>query len=180
MAPNAGFQENEIQNEIENEPEQPEEIDMFNPFIIAEIDIRGNRISDRDMFDVYDLNYTAELAMQIIDMPPLHNYVGCINCRYPIACMNEIDEVIWSTQHQHIAIAYAVPIFPNSILIRTTLISPTSDIHWQTTVRCRNCNIYLSIPALTIYNTMIDEYSNDNQTIILDASSVAFFRIEIQ
>lgn len=187
MVPNFGFHNHKQifqmnQPDEPDEPDEPVEIEedhvLIDPFIIQLIDINGESLSDRDMMDVHDPNFTEELVMVIFDMPAMIDFVGCVNCRYPISKNCDIETVIYSNRYRNIPIAFVIPLYENSIVLHNTLIGPISEIYWRTAVRCNNCGILLSIPALTIYNTMIDEYFNDldQQTIILDSSSVCFSR----
>lgn len=97
--------------------------------------------------------------------------IRCVNCNNIITAADDIIDTINAVRHPNIAIAFAVPLF-DSLIIRNTLMESLSNILWQNVLRCRRCEIFLTIQYLTVYNTMIDEYFNDIPCVILDASSV--------
>lgn len=179
MAPNNNFNRNHtfaVRREFENEPISIEEINVIEPFSIFQIDIHGNYVSDKDVFDIDHPNCTPEVVDQLFEMLPGIKYIGCINCLIPIGFVCEIIEPIYANQHNNIPVAYAFSIIPASLLVENATIWPISMNIWKTIVRCDNCNIFLSIPALTVINKAIENYSNDSQfTVLLDASSIAFF-----
>lgn len=119
-----------------------------------------------------DENFNASIE----SIPPLEYYIGCVNCEHPITFADEIVDVINSVKHPHIPIAYVLPAFQNSLVLTYTNIEQFMPIHWQTHLRCVNCSISLSITSLNIFNTIIDEYCNDDRCVILDAASVAFYQ----
>lgn len=176
MAPNNNFHRDDLFAEIENVPINIEEINDIESFSIYQIDINGNYISDNDVFDIDDPNCTPEVVDQIFDMLPGIKYIGCINCKIPIGFVCEIIEPIFVNQHNTIPIAYAFSVIPQSLLVENATVWPISTEIWKTTVRCDNCDIFLSIPALTVINSAIANYSSDLPfTVLLDASSIAFF-----
>lgn len=179
MAPNNNFPRNHsfaTQREFENESIFIEEINVIEPFSIFQIDIHGNYLSDNDVFDIDDPNCTPEVVDQLFDMLPGIKYIGCINCRIPIGLVSEIIEPIYANQHNNIPVAYALSIVSPSLLVENATIWPISMNIWKTAIQCDNCNILLSIPALTTINNSVEYYSNDSQfSVLLDASSIAFF-----
>lgn len=164
MTPNNNFpREHSIvrPNEVEEEPLIFEEFEVIDSFSIYQIDLEGNRISDVDMFDLTDPNCTLEVVDAFFNMETMIKYIGCINCRMPIAYMNEIIETIYATQHDYIAVAHAVLLSEYCLMFENTFLGAISQTIWKTSVRRGNCGIYLSIPALTVFNYSIDHYSND-------------------
>lgn len=131
-----------------------------------------------DIVETDDVNYSFELEQTIQIIPPFINYFACVNCYFPIAPFRDVETTFWALRHADIPIAYAFKVYENCIIIDYTRIDLFADIYWQTVVHCRNCNILLSVPALTIFNTMIDEYSNDERVVILDSGSVMMCRRE--
>lgn len=121
-------------------------------------------------------NYTQSLEAAIRSISPTRVYIGCVNCRYPVAFCTEIADIIYNSRFPSIPIAYVLPVYQYSLAIGYTNIIDGSLVHWRTRVQCCNCRINLTITALTIYNSAIDDYDHEEPCIILDAGSVSFFR----
>lgn len=175
MAPNNNFPRNHSivgPNDLEEDSIIFEVIDSFSIF---QIDLVGNRISEEDMFNLTDPNCTLAVVDAFFDMEMNTKYIGCINCRMPIAYMNDIIQTIYARQHNYVAVAHAVLLSEDSLMIQNTFLGPFSRNIWETSVQCGNCGIYLSIPALTVYNNTIENYSFDLWCVILDAASIGFF-----
>lgn len=133
-----------------------------------------------DLIDVNDVNFTTELNDAILSIPLYVDYIACINCCFPLTTLSDIESTIWAVHHSHIPIAYAIPLHSRSLICGYALIENFNEIHWKTVAHCWNCSILLTIPALTIFNIQIDEYTNDCHTLILDAASVMFCRREVR
>lgn len=86
-----------------------------------------------------DVNFSAELAVALSSMPPMAEYIGCINCAFPIAYQHQIIEVISARRHPNIPVAFVLPMI--NAQFANTFISQISPIHWRTHVHCRNCDI---------------------------------------
>lgn len=123
-----------------------------------------------------DTQYSNLLHDAIINMPILSNYIGCINCGLPIAMQRDVINVIPNARHPYLVAAYSIPRFAMfTVYVR---IVTNSIIIWHNAVRCLNCGILLTVPALTVFNQMIDEYTSNFDCIILDASTITVYRIE--
>lgn len=175
MSPNINYRlPEEIfeMNPVDPMQVQPESEESYE---IAEVSSDGSINIPSVVINEFYVNFTWHLSIALQLMPPMVEYIGCINCMHPITLKENIIETINAVQHSRVAIAHVVPFQPNSDIAINTVVGELSNIHWHTQVQCCNCNIELSIPALTIFNSMIDEYSSDLDCIILDASSVGVF-----
>lgn len=124
----------------------------------------------------HNVNYNTAVRRLVASIPAGVDYIRCINCWCPIAFADEVTETLYANRFPDIAIAHAIRLYPFSFPLFFTSFSDLSRIYWQTRVNCNICKILLSIPSLTIFNTVIDEYTNDGPCIILDASSVELQR----
>lgn len=155
----------------------PKQSFHYQEFLTIAVDeIEEEESNENDQEDVtYNSNFTEELENTIQSLPSNENYIGCVNCSYPIAFANDIIYTIGAVNHVYIPIAYVLHAHPDSMVINYTTINNFSRIYWKTQMRCTNCSILLSIPTLNNYNTMIDEFSNEERCVIIDAWSVQFY-----
>lgn len=140
-------------------------------FTLIELDFRGNVLDWDEARGGVD--FTVDLADMISLIPTTSEYIGCVNCCFPVAMKEGISEIICTPKHSYIHSAYVLP-FEN--LFQHNIIENVSSIFWRTQVRCVNCNIQLSHINITVYNCLIDEFSCDYACIILNSASVSFFR----
>lgn len=149
---------------LENEPET---------FILTRARFDGSIIEGEEV-DIYENagNVTPELELMLQLVPPMHIFVACINCLYPIAYSDAISDVINCVKHESIPAAYVVRMY--ELLHLNLIVESVSDIFWKTHLKCVNCNISLSIRSLNQYNVQVDEYFDDHYCIMFDASCVDF------
>lgn len=135
--------------------------------------------SESNSIDSNHPNFTPELDRILCNIQLNTPYIGCIGCGMPIAYQCEISGDIANARYPDLVVAYAVPISIFSLMLSTTIIQPALN-HWETRVNCSNCRINLSIPTLTIYNRLIEDYCFDDSDTcaILDAASVALYQRE--
>lgn len=117
------------------------------------------------------VNYTSNVQRAVESMPAGVDYYRCINCWHPVAFADEVTTTIYANRHPGIQVAHVIRMFPYSLPLFFTVFENLSRIYWKTHVRCLNCRIFLSIPALNTFNVGIDEYSSDGPCVILDAGS---------
>lgn len=164
------------QNFIESENEE----EIATPMIIVKQvpPIQLEPVQECNWIDEINQNYNVEVATTISMIPILKTYIGCINCGIPLAYESEIHDLIPNSRYSQMVEAIILPVFINSLILFSTEIT-AHRVHWQTRTGCRNCYIHLSFPTLTIYNQLIDDYCyDDDLCVILDASSIAFYRRE--
>lgn len=177
MAPNININEiiHEEDEEEENEPSADE-------YMVVLLDWQNNfHDVAQDVLSIYDPNYSRELQNAINEMPIYTIYLGCVNCRFPVAFANEIQSIVWSGfLGYNTSVGFVLRNHEYCLIRRNAIIGARRTVHWQTTVHCCNCSIQLSVIALTIYNQAIDEISSrdQEQLLILDAMSISFFQIE--
>lgn len=143
-------------------------------YIVVRVQHDGQIFDGQDAIDVFDVNFTMELSIALELLPSMQDFIGCVNCMFPVAFKDEICNVIYTPHHPYIPAAYVVTIF-NTVILSNTVLINFSDIHWQSHVKCCNCRISLTVTSLNIYNVQVDEYTNEQPCIILDASCVSFF-----
>lgn len=128
---------------------------------------------DNETDDDHIVNFSAEVDAALDSIPSMAQYIGCINCAYPLAYPHEIMEILYSRVHTHNMIGSVFPLSEETFA--RMRIGEISQIHWQTRVYCPHCNIMLSILELNNFNCAIDEYCSDEACIILDAATFALY-----
>lgn len=140
-----------------------------------------NRYGQPILFDAInedDVNYSWVLEQAIEDVP-LYTYIGCGNCGMPVCEYADIIDIIPAVRFGNVPVGYVLPVIPNSWLTDNTNLMNWSTIIWETRIKCANCGILLTVPALTTINQNIGSFSSDVVCVILDASAVCFYRREI-
>lgn len=121
---------------------------------VVEIDWYGQPILF-DAIDDQDVNYSLLLEQAIEFVPLFENYIGCGNCGMPICKFDEIIDVIPAVHHSYVAVGYVLNAISNSMITWNTNLKYWSTVFWQTRLTCANCNILLTVPALTVINQNI-------------------------
>lgn len=102
------------------------------------------------------------------------NFIACNQCAFPILPMGEIHETIYSRRLPFIRIAHAI----RFNRLNSIHVARIERVHWQTHFQCINCGALLSVNALNVYNCIIDEYTFDEQCLILDDDALMYMRME--
>lgn len=145
-------------------------------FTIVQVGRDGQAIFSDSIADV---DFTHHLVEAIQTIPILTNFYACVNCCFPVAPVHHVVNTFYAVRHTNIQVALAFELYDGCIIAEYTHIGELAVIHWQTPVNCRNCGILLSVAALTVFNQMIDQYSSEIPTVILDAANIMVCRCEL-
>lgn len=151
-----------------NLPIEYEPIGVFN----EQAEIIVQYYEDGTMTD-FVANQTALLEAAIQEMPQWALYLGCINCGHPVTLIGNVMDTIFNARHNNLVSAYVIPLTEGSRVNVGTVCAT----YWETSVKCRNCDINLSFDCVDRYNSMILEYFNDDDELclILSKASLAIY-----